>query len=168
MGRLLDAIVIFRCGDVRCALDRAAVSEIAPVTDFTVPPATPPMFAGFLNLGGEAVGVVDAARLFGVAPEAGADPLYRHVLIVSDAQTPGGRLGLLVDRVEDVRSARPEDVRASDPRDSLNGCVTGEIETVHGVVHLLEAERILLAAERARLAGLQAAEQARLDAAGAA
>lgn len=162
IGQGVDAIVIFRCGELRCALDRAEVREITPVADFATPPATPPVFAGFLNLGGEAIGVVDAARLFGVAPDAEHDPLYRHVLILARA-----KLGLLVDRVEDVRAASEADVRASDPGASLNGCVIGEIDTPEGPAHLLSGERLLLGAEQARLQDLRAAEQARLDAAGA-
>lgn len=159
IGQAVDTIVIFRCGDLRCALDRAEVSEITPVADFTTPPSTPALFAGFLNLGGDAVGVVDAARLFGISPDADVDPLYRHVLILK-----GARLGLLVDRVEDVRPAHAEDVLASDPGDSLNGCVVGTIDTDAGPAHLLAAERLLLGAERMRLQALRDAEQARLDA----
>jgi chemotaxis signal transduction protein len=72
-------------------------------------------------------------------------------------------VALRVERVEDVRvlDAR-EIVPAADV--SLNGCVTGHIELVGERIHLLDAGRIFLSAEKEWLADLQQKEQARLDA----
>lgn len=157
----LTTIVIFRCGEKRCAIERAAVAEVAPLPELSCPPGMPANLEGFLNRAGEAVPVVDAARLFGVEPSADIASIYRHVLILSGA---GGTTGLLVDRVEDVRTIDPNAIRPASASDSLNGTVSGEIDMAGAALHLLAADRILLAAEKARLAELRRAEQTRLDA----
>jgi purine-binding chemotaxis protein CheW len=157
----LEAFIVFRCGDRRCALERAAVAEIAPLPDLSTPPGMPGALEGFLNLGGEAVPVVDAARLFGVSPDDSVDPLYRHILVMHDGPA---LIGLLVDRVEDFKRFGPDAIRPGESGHSLNNCVTGEIDASGGVIHVLANDRILLAAEKARLAELGRLEQARLDA----
>ena len=55
-----------------------------------------------MNLGGEAVVVINLATLLDVASDPEINPLYRHILVLA-----GGEdfIGLLVDRVEDVSSA---------------------------------------------------------------
>lgn len=117
------------------------------------------MLEGFLNLAGTAVPVVDAAKLFNLRPSE-MDPIYRHIVIVNDGES---KLGLLVDRVEDVRRLDREAIRPSEAGQSLNDCVLGEIDASDVVIHVLAADRILLAAEKARLADLSRLEQQRLD-----
>lgn len=157
----MTTLVIFSCGPERCALPRAAVAEVALTPELSQPPGMPASLEGFLNLAGEAVAVVDAAKLFGLSPSAEIDPLYRHVMIVRDGPDV---LGLIVDRVEDVRRIDSESIRPAAAADSLNGAVTGDVDLNGKVVHLLAANRILLAAEKARLEDLRQAEQQRLDA----
>jgi purine-binding chemotaxis protein CheW len=153
-------LVVFRCGERRCALDRAAVDEVTPLPELSHPPGMPAGVEGYLNLGGEAVVVVDAARLFGLENDAEVDPLYRHILILGEE---GEHTGLLVDRVEDVKVIADDAVLPAAAEHSLNDTVTGQVD-LGGPVFLLAADRILLAAEKERFAGLKRAEQARLDA----
>jgi purine-binding chemotaxis protein CheW len=156
----VTAIVIFRFGGVRCALEREAVAEIAPIPELARPPGMPASVAGFFNWRGEAVAVVDAANLFCVTADSETDPLYRHIIVVEDGSD---RIGLLVDRVEDVRQI--DDGAMVEPSgDTLNGCVIGKIAIADADVHVLAPGRILLVAEKARIADLRLAEQARLDA----
>ena len=157
----LTTILIFRCGERRCALHRAAVSEVAPLPELSRPPGTPASLEGFLNLGGEVLGVVDAAALFGVERDADVDPIYRHLVVLAEGEDP---FCLLVDRVEDVRRVDLSVLMPVAADHSLNGCVAGQLEIDGAVVHLLDASRILLAAEAARMKALRAAEQARIDA----
>lgn len=157
----MATLVVFRCGERRCALGRAAVDEVTPLPELSHPPGTPGGIEGYLNLGGEAVVVVDAARLFGLESDAEVDPLYRHILILGEE---GEHTGLLVDRVEDVKVVADDAVMPAAPEHSLNDCVTGQVDLGGSPVFLLAADRILLAAEKERLAGLKLAEQARLDA----
>lgn len=155
----MKTLVILKCGGLRCALERGEVSELAPVPELSHPPSLPASIEGIMNLGGLAVPVVDLARLFGETPDAEIDPLYRHVVVLRTQA-----LGLLVDRVEDVRAIDDGAVLPADRDISLNECVTGQVEVGGAMVHLLDAGRILLAAEQARLDDIRRAEQARLDA----
>lgn len=114
-----------------------------------------------MNLGGEAVLIVDLAKLLGIAPDADVDPIYRHVVIVQQDESV---LGLLVDRVADVTNVPADAVMPADVRTTLNDCVAGQFEMGGKTVHVLDADSILLEAERVRFADIQQSEQARLDA----
>lgn len=155
----MAVIVIFRVGSEACALERTLVRQIAPVPTLSRPPLTPPALAGFLNLGGEALPVIRAERLF--SAESVDASIYNHVLIV---RVDGESFGLLVDRVTDVRDVDLGALRPVEADASLNGCVAGDITVEDAPVHLLSGDRLLLAAERVQIEQLRAAEQARLDA----
>jgi chemotaxis signal transduction protein len=157
----LKTIVILRCGDLRCALNRAAVNEIAPFPALVRSPSLPASVEGVLNLAGEAVLVVSLGKLMGVSATPSIDPLYHHVAILGG--TAAG-VGLLVDRVEDIVRIDQTDVVPASKDSSVNDCVIGQIEFGGGSVFLLDANRIFLAAEQARLADIRQAEQARLEA----
>lgn len=153
--------VTIRCGERLCALDRAAVQEVTPLPELSRPPSLPASVEGVMNLAGEAVLVVDLVRLLDVAPDAGIDPIYRHVVVLHQEE---GLAGLLVDRVEDVASVADDAIIATDAGATVNDCVVGQVELDGQTVHVLDAGRIFLAAERVRLADIQKSEQARLDA----
>lgn len=154
----MKTLVILKCGELRCALERSEVRELAPVPELSHPPSLPASVEGVMNLGGEAILVVDLGKLFGEIGDAEIDPLYRHVVVLQ-----GQALGLLVDRVEDVRAVDDTKMLPASREISLNECVTGQVEVGGTMVHLLDASRILLAAEQARFDDIRRAEQARLD-----
>lgn len=154
-------LVTIRCGERLCALDRIAVREVTPLPELSRPPSLPASVEGVMNLGGEAVLIVDLVRLLDIAPNADVDPIYRHVVVL---RRDDGAAGLLVDRVEDVTSVADEAIMAADSDTTVNDCITGQVEIGGEVAHVLDAERIFLAAERARFADIQQNEQARLDA----
>ncbi|AWB21923.1 chemotaxis protein CheW [Methylobacterium currus] len=142
-----------------CALPRRAVREILPLPRLWRPPGAPGALAGFLNLAGSAVPVLDLAVLFGLGrPVTAKAALYRHlVLLHGDAP-----LALLVDRVADVVRVEPAHVRPVGDAATLNGCVAAEIRLGETLVHGLAIDRILLAEERERLAAQTRDAQARL------
>ena len=156
----LKTLIVIRCGERLCALDRAAVREVALLPELARPPTLPPSVEGLMNLGGEAIVVVDLARLLDVVSDATIDPIYRHVVVLAGADDS---IGLLVDRVEDVRRINPDSITPADDHSSLNNCVIGHVEIADSTAHLLDAGRIFLAAEKARFADLRQAEQARLE-----
>ncbi|MCI0755990.1 chemotaxis protein CheW [Teichococcus vastitatis] len=159
-----EAYLVLQLGARRCALSCAAVREILPLPRLWRPPGLPRPLAGFLNLSGEAVPVLDLARLFGLSAEtADAEAaLYRHVILASPG--PQGALpGLLVDRVLDLVRVPPAGLRPLAGDASLNGCAVAELPLADGFAHLLAPERILLAQEQARLATLREAAQTRLQ-----
>lgn len=154
------SIIILRVGASLCALDQASVREITHVVELAVPPGLPATLEGVLNIAGEAVLVIDLAKLMGRTPSAEVDPLYRHLVLLAR----GDGMALLVDRVEDVRALDGLTITPVSADASMNACIHGQIELDGAVIHLLAADRILLAVEQARLADLRVAEQARLDA----
>lgn len=140
-----------------CALSREAVREVLPLPHLHAPPAAGGPLAGFLNLGGAPVPVIDLARLVGLDQRGGPGDPYRHLVLAAD-----GTLALLVDRVVDLLRVPPDAVRTLDDALTLNGCVAAEIAHGDLLVHVLSPERILTAEERERLAehARRAAERA--------
>ena len=114
-----------------------------------------------MNLAGEAIVVIDLARLLGVTPDSEVDPLYRHVIVLGQEDN---LTALLVDRVEDVRRIEDNAVTPADEKTSVNDCVVGQVDINGATAHLLDVGRIFLAAERTRFADIRRSEQARLDA----
>jgi purine-binding chemotaxis protein CheW len=151
--------VTIRCGERLCALDREAVREIAAVPELSHPPSLPASVEGLLNLGGEAVVVVNLARLLDLSQDPDIDPVDRHIVVLGD-----GLVALLVDRAEDVCRVLGDAITRTDDQTSVNDCIIGDVEIDGVTAHVLDASRILLTAERARYADIQRAEQARLDA----
>ena len=65
MARL--ATLLLNIAGTTCALPRAEIREILPLPRLHAPPAAGGPLAGFLNLAGEPVPVIDLAVLFGDA-----------------------------------------------------------------------------------------------------
>lgn len=145
-----------------CALPRAAVGEILPLPDLFRPPASGAWLAGFLNLGGAAVPVVDLAQILGLRGETPEPALHAHVVLGRGRDF--GDLAYLVDRVADLVTVPAEAFRPVDPARSLNGCVAGAIARGDGLVHVLDPARLLSAEERVRVEAAARAAAARLAA----
>jgi purine-binding chemotaxis protein CheW len=154
--------LIFALAGLRCALRREAVRELLPLPRLSRPPSMPATLAGFVNLGGEALPVLALRHLLGLTRTAPVEPLYRHIVVVEDT-LPGSRVGLLVDRVLDLRPVAAEQRQPVPPEDSLNGCVIAQLVLPEGPAHLLDPARILMAQEQARLEELIRRAAARLD-----
>ncbi|QRE73784.1 chemotaxis protein CheW [Methylobacterium aquaticum] len=158
------AYLLVAIAGTECALPRGAVREILPLPRLWRPPGAPGALAGFLNLAGSAVPVVDLAALFGLGQPGTAiaatnrAALYRHLILLK-GESP---LALLVDRVADVVRVEPDRVRPVADGATLNGCVAAEIRVGERLVHGLAVDRILLAEERDRLAAQTRDAQARL------
>ncbi|KAB1071543.1 chemotaxis protein CheW [Methylobacterium planeticum] len=153
------AYLLLDVAGVPCALPRAAVSEVLPLPNLFRPPTLGPLLAGFLNLGGEPVPVVDLARLFGLRAEAREPGAYDHLVLAADRAT-----AFLVDRASDLVTVAPEAVRPVSGRQTLNGCVEAEITLGDRLVHALAPGRILTVEEQERLSALTRAAQERLAA----
>ncbi|QRM29281.1 chemotaxis protein CheW [Microvirga sp. VF16] len=158
----LQIIVFDVCGTA-CALHRSAAREFLPLPRLWHPPALPRPVAGFFNLSGHAVPVLRLDVLFGlqrVEDDAEAD-LYRHLILI-DRFSASGLSALLVDRVLDVASVDTSQLSSVSAAGTLNGCVEAEVTWDGRLVHLLSAERILLAEEQQTLAELGRQAQDRL------
>ncbi|MCJ2034462.1 chemotaxis protein CheW [Methylobacterium sp. J-068] len=156
-----EAFLLLDVAGVACALARSSVSEILPLPDLHAPPGSGGFLAGFLNLGGVPVPVVDLARLLGLRLVAapGADDPYRHILL--DAE---GTTGFLVDRVENLFVVEASALRPVSAERTLNGCVVSEIARADTLVHVLGLPQLLTVEERTRLSALTDAAATRLAA----
>lgn len=158
------AYLVVDVAGTACAVPGAAVDEILPLPRLWRPPGGPAALAGFFDLGGQAVPVLDLAVLFGLARPADEDGsmprrmVYRHLLLMAGPMP----LALLVDRAADLVRVPPEAVTPVLDGATLNGCVAHEIRLGERLLHGLSPERILLAEERARLDAQTRAAQARL------
>jgi purine-binding chemotaxis protein CheW len=157
------SLVLFVVGGMACALPRESVRALLPLPRLDSPPGLPRPLAGFLNLGGVAVPVVELALLLG--GESAAEGPYRHLILLERAE---GLTALLVDRVVDVVAGQGLSPRPVTDRTSLGGCVAAEVESAGLTVHVLAPDRLLLAQEAAILEALSKEAQRRLSAWGAA
>jgi purine-binding chemotaxis protein CheW len=158
-------LVVFAIAEQRCALPRASVRGLLPVPRLWRPPATPAIIAGFANIAGDAVCVLDLLRMFDMAKRR-ADTerdFYRHLVLV-DGVLADRPVALLVDRALSLVGFDAMDLRPVSREASLNGAVQAECDFDGDLVHLLSLDRLLLEVERQGLATLQQAAAARLDA----
>lgn len=131
--------LIFAQSGRRYAFDLAQVAEVEePQVTWPIPGA-PDCYAGAMNFHGAIVAVMDLATLLGHARGAGQEKL-----IVLDGGLAS--LAFLVDRVERIVPA--EQVEIGEPLQGAEGRFSvRELSLADGVVTLLAAEELVLAAE---------------------
>jgi purine-binding chemotaxis protein CheW len=158
------AYLLLDVGGTVLAMPREAVAEVLPLPSLQPPPASGGWLAGFANLGGRPLPVLDLARFLGLpAGEAG---LYAHLVLAADRSH-----AWLVERVADIVGVPGSAHRPADPAVSLNGCVAEGLSIKDALVPALDPERLLTEAERVRVedqARAAAQRLAALPAAGAA
>lgn len=154
-----QAYLLLDVAGTPCALPHAAVAEVLPLPDLHTPPASGGWLAGFLNLGGRPIPVVDLASLLGLAPTTSRDSLYAHLVLVR-----GEPLAYRVDRAADLVTVPDSAIRPTGEAGTLNGCVTAELLIGERLVHALAPERLLTAQEKSRVAALARAAAERLAA----
>ncbi len=114
---MVDAVLVFRLAGHGFALPAARVRECLPLPSLQGRPGLPAHVAGFLDLGGAALPVLDLAQLLGLrrADEGlalEADGLYRHLVLVDG-------VALLVDRATGLASGLPAPPDADADRGSM-------------------------------------------------
>lgn len=147
-------LLLFRINQHACAIPIGGIAEIVQYAATTTLPGQPPILEGFLNLRGHALPVIRLAALFGL-PQAA--PALNSAIIVLRSQA-----GLLVDEVEGLHSLVPGSLEPIAGGHSFNECAAGQFDFEHRRFTLLSPERILLAQEEARIAGLAKLAQDRI------
>lgn len=99
----------FEVSGQRFGIDIGRVKETIERSPITRLPLVPDFVAGLINLRGDVVAVIDLARLLNLAPA--ADHAARILVLRATAQGRPPLLGLLVDRVDDVLSLSPAEVK---------------------------------------------------------
>jgi purine-binding chemotaxis protein CheW len=142
-----------------CALPREASAEVLPLPDLQRSPADGGWLAGFANLSGRPVPVLDLARFLDLRAGPAEAGLYAHLVLTSDRA-----LAWLVDRVADLVNVPAGAHRPADPETSLNGCVGGGVVIGDALIPVLDPARLLTVAEQGRLAAQTRAAADRLAA----
>jgi len=160
MGPADESHLLLDVAGSEMALPMAAVAEILPVTRFERQAPWPRILAGFMNLRGEALAVIDLACVLDPERPAERPDLYSHVVRLKHSRS-GAPLGLLVHRASDIRP-RADGFTEVDEAASANGAISGQLEFEGRLAPRLDPERLLLLQEELRVAELAQALQARL------
>ena len=112
-----NQLVIFGIGEQRYAVRVSHVAEIIRMVQIDPLRGAPGWMSGVVNLRGQIVPVVDLRKRMG---QASADiTLTTPIIITRDHGQ--GRLGMVVDMVDDMANLRPEDFEASSGSSDLEG-----------------------------------------------
>lgn len=146
-------VVCFCVGAQEYGLDILRVKEVINPVPITPMPDAPDFLEGIIDLRGAFLGVVDLRKRLGkrLGKAAGAaagpvTPQHKYVITKVDDQ----KIGLVVERVTEVRRLDPATVAPA--ATGGPGCIAGVVRGDHGVLLLLDADRLLTAEERAALA----------------
>lgn len=129
---------IFTRGDREFALSVSAAREVLTGETVTLVPQAPPTLVGVLNLRGMVLPLVRLDSLLGMAtrPYTSAD----HILVLSSDEAD---VGLVVDRVRDVRSIDPDDIKEYPAGTASGHLFRGYWPSSTGLVTVLEAKAII-------------------------
>ncbi|HEY5313668.1 MAG TPA: chemotaxis protein CheW [Pirellulales bacterium] len=152
-------VLLFQLSGQAYGLPVDRVREILPMPLLERAPGLPPVLAGFVNLGGTAIPVVNLARLFAVAEQ--APGRYTPLVILHYGDRA---LGLLVDSVCGVVRVPDEAIVPFSDNLCLNSCAEGLAAVGETSFVLLADDRLLREQEHRRIEELAAIEQSRLDA----
>jgi chemotaxis signal transduction protein len=128
-----ERLLTFEVGGAVYALPIAGVLEVAEVGSIACIPTLAPSLAGVVNHHGDALPLIDRARLLDLP--VGALPPPQHILVVY-APPDGARLGLPVDRVLGLVDGLAGQAAGSGPVAERRSC-EGR------VVNILEPERLV-------------------------
>lgn len=151
-------VVIFALGSEMFAVEAAAVQEITLMARLSVPGRLPSVLAGFLNLAGRPVPIVQLHRLLGL-PQPGP-ALYAQIVILKEG--PDGSVGWMVDRVAHVGRIPEAKIMPVPEKESFRDCAMGVFTFSNTPVCLLAPDRVLLEKEERCVAEFREMEQERL------
>jgi purine-binding chemotaxis protein CheW len=154
-----QTLLSFRVAEQRLALPFGAVRYVAPVP-LLKPPVTAPYFVeGFFDFQGAPVAAIRLDRLLNLG-DAKLGLYTPLLLLAGDEQA----IALHVDGVDGILSVAAALIQPIDDDETLNGCITGRISVGADTVYLVDTSRLLLAAEREKLAAHHDMTQRRLEA----
>jgi|GEM_PF-1182683 len=138
----IDRIVAFHLDTRRYALPIDQVQEIQQIVAFADMPDKDGVVLGMVNLRGQVIPAVDARMLLGMPPQEYSLETPMVICRIGD-----GLAALVVDDVDDV-IALPEGCMQPAPKmHSLASRMFGVCRLEHGVVFVLDAERVMESAD---------------------
>lgn len=153
-------MLAFSIGDVRLGLDAASMVEVLPNVRLVTPPETPPLLRGFLALGSQLVPVLRLEQLLATTE---AESGERHVLTdrIIVARVRGAEVAWVAGAAMEPLAYRTRDLTPLPEGHVLNNCAS-HILPMQPPIIVLDADKLLLEGELARLAQLQARAAERL------
>jgi purine-binding chemotaxis protein CheW len=116
------SVLIFRLAQELYAIELEEVAETLPFERCTPVPGSAPHFLGMINLRGELRPVLNLGRLLGLSEDRPEDSGFVLVL-----RQPGREIGLKVDRIEDLRAIRSEELSAPGQSRYVKGIASGPL-----------------------------------------
>jgi purine-binding chemotaxis protein CheW len=115
-------VLVFRLAQERYAIGLKELAGVLPFARCTPVPGAPPQFRGVIEVEGELRTVVDLGRL--LAPSAIGES---HTGLVLMLRRPGREIGLKVDRIEELRQIRPDELDAPAQGSYVKGIASGTL-----------------------------------------
>jgi purine-binding chemotaxis protein CheW len=137
-----NQLVIFGIGEQRYAVRVSKVSEIIRMVQIDPLPGSPEWMGGVVNLRGQILPVVDLRKRMG---HTSSDMTLTTPIIIT-RDNGQGKLGMVVDMVDDMADLKPEDFEPSSGSSDLEGLakVGGDIIMLLRLDGLLaEAQKVL-------------------------
>jgi purine-binding chemotaxis protein CheW len=128
--------VVFRLGKESYGLDIMMVQEIIRMPETIAMPDSQYYIEGVANLRGEIVPIVDLKRRFSLPDESGGDDGEKRVIV---AMLDDSKIGLMVDRVDEVCKFTESEVRTCDKATTAE-----QKEFIKGIVDIGQRMIILL------------------------
>ena len=150
-------LFVFKLAEELFGVDLETILEVLPLPRLSLPPGTPSILHGFLNLGGRAIPVLNQRRLFQLNDL--PPSVYAHLVVLKRAETP---LAILVDRAVGTAPTAHDAFMPVGRDHSFNDCIESDARIGTQTVHVLSVERLLLKEEQGRITQLHALEQERL------
>lgn len=150
---LKQSYLIFCLASDYFAFSQSQVSEVLARPGLTEHPGLPSLIAGFVNIEGQALAVIDIARVLGF-PALPSHP-DQHLIVFKQI-----KLACVVERVVDFCELEPALDLAGDH--VFNTLGAGLLNYQGQQTILLDAQALLLAEEKQRLLDFEAQAQARL------
>lgn len=138
--------LVFDLAGRLCALPGAALSRVLPMVATAHPPGLPPLLQGLATVNGAAMPVVRLAALLDLPERA---PTAATALVEMRTNSPWL---LMVDRVVAVLSPGADELRPVPEGLTFSDVAVAGIDTPEGLCVVLDAERLLLREEEARIA----------------
>ncbi len=125
--------------DMQCAIDLDLVERVFPLMELRQVPGGPHYLAGLMNYHGESLAVVDLSLWLGKT-EAKAYNIDTPVVLCNDGQL---RVGFVVNQVMGSQEAATGTVQMQDAFDGDETPFLASLDTVAGMVLLLDMRRIM-------------------------
>jgi chemotaxis signal transduction protein len=138
-SELTARLLLFRTQDTLVCIELAFVQRVLPLMALCPLPDSPPAFAGFLDLHGDGVPVIDLGIHLGLA-KAKAYCIDTPLILCQDQQHT---TGLLVDEIIGVITPRAEAFQHQQSLTHTGQRIQGIVRTDHGLALLLSSEAFL-------------------------